>query len=126
MCVLLFPMGPNGLHSMYSDDVGIACASIFANNALKNDNYKGQKAALPGVLLATVDDNCSSVSWPNQTFPNHKLRYNNLAPKQYLKDCQAAEFCDAFACMYSFYVKEKPDGGDLVRTKKLNPKVNLT
>ena len=26
--VIRFPMGPNGLHALYSDDVGEACASI--------------------------------------------------------------------------------------------------
>ena len=47
--VIKFPMGSNGLHGIYSHDVGEACASIFANG----DKYKGRKVALSGELLAS-------------------------------------------------------------------------
>ena len=110
-------MGENGLHGIYSDDVGEACASMFAD---ENSKYIGRKVALSGELLKSGDYIAKTFE---EAFPGKKFRYENPTKEDYLELCQKAGFGDALSRMYGFYSKRMPRGADLTLTKELHPNV---
>ena len=114
--VLRFPIGENGLHGIYSGDVGKACASIFAD---KDKSYIGRKIALSGELMTGE----SMASTFEKAFPGTKFRYENPSMDDFRQETQAAGFGDALANMYGFYAKRMPRGGDLALSQKLHPEI---